>query len=109
MSLQSFENMMTHTVDLVKQTKDYTGSLSDQTTYADEKAFVQYGSKRMVDRGGEEITVAAIVFLPSGSNYDSDHPYWRVVHGNRNMKVDAPEVIDDPRSGNTHHYELGVR
>lgn len=103
----NFEQLMTHKIDLIKQDEDYTGSLTDDQTFSDERAFVQYGAERMTDTEGEEITATAIVFLPADSNYDADHFLWRIEHGNRNLKVASPEVIDDPRTGDTHHYELG--
>lgn len=108
MSTDTFNRLMSHSITLVRQKRDYTGSLTDDVAYTDEKAFVQYGAKRMVNTEGEEITATAIVFLPADSNFDPGHFLWRIEHGNRKMKLAAPEVIDDPRTGATHHYELGV-
>ena len=107
MYINAFNRLMSHEITLVRQERDYTGSLTDTETLQ-ERGFVQYGAKRMINTEGEEITATAIVFLPASSNFDPGHFLWRVEHGSRKMKLASPEVIDDSRTGETHHYELGV-
>jgi len=108
MSLTTFENLMTHQVDLKKMIRDYTGSLTVDTTYSDERGFVEYGRKRILNDEGEEVLAKAMVYFPSDSNFDESHDLWEIDHNSQTLKVASIDTIDDPRTGITHHYELGV-
>lgn len=102
----AFDALMSQDVNLIKQEKDLTGSLSDDTTY-EEKGFIEYTSKRVVNDKGEQIDLKAIVYLKAVSNYDETHPTWSVENGQR-FKVQTVEKVVDPRTNTLHHWELGV-
>lgn len=108
MSLATFQNLMTHTVDLKKMQRDYTGSLTVDTTYNDETCFVEYGRKRIVNDQGEEVLATAIIYFPDDGNFDPTYSLWTITHNSRDMQVQSIDSIDDPRTGLTHHYEIGV-
>lgn len=91
--------------------QDFSGSLAVADGFpVEEKGFFEYGSRRTINTEGEEITARAMLYLLPDSAYDASHPQWRFedVKSNQTMTLATPDVIDDPRTGNTHHYELGL-
>lgn len=103
--------MLTHRVTVSKMDRDYTGKLAPTETTEGVPAFVQYGKKVVVDRQGEEVLAAAVVFL--GEAIDPSHEHWQITqtapYTRGVMTVISIDPIDDPRTGKTHHYEVSVR
>jgi hypothetical protein len=108
MSKATFNRLMTHRVKIVKMDRNYAGQLIPVSEFLNVPAFVQYGRKLVVDREGEEVSAAAIVFLRSDTPVNPEHPYWEITHFHP-MQVISIDRIDDPRTGRTHHYEVAVR
>jgi len=118
---KKFENLMTHTITLVKKNLDVHGDLSIITTYVGQKGFVQYGRKQMTVglasgmAQGETITSNALVFLKSDApiTIDLKKDKWFMTQtkpvARPEMQVLDVQPIDDPRDGTLHHYEVFVR
>lgn len=120
-SKKKFNKLMTHTITLTKKVLNVNGDLTIDTSYTGQKGFVQYGRKQIETNmyqgmsQGETIMSNALVFLKSDSsitvNLKEDKwfitqtaPYTR-----SEMQVLDVQPIDDPRTGETHHYEVLVR
>ena len=117
---KKFNKLMTHTITLTKKVKNVNGDLSIDTTHTGEKGFVQYGVKQEVHTmqgmtQGETILSNALVFLKSDSpiTLDLKTDKWFITqtapYARPEMQVLDVQPIDDPRNGETHHYELLVR
>lgn len=114
MSMVKFLSLMTHDVILKKMDRDYKGKLyllESQSL----KGFVQYGNHVIRNEDnpvGEDLIASAIVFLPDNAKIDIAHSNWRIdqitPYARSNMEVKKIDPIDDPRTGNTHHYEIAV-
>lgn len=105
--LSMFDSLMSHSVDVIKMDQDGYGDWVE-VSRTTEQGFVQYDRNRTINDEGESIMTDAIAFLRAESSFDPTHDRWDIIH-NKNghrMKVKGFEVIDDPRNGNTHHYEL---
>lgn len=110
MNRAAFKRLMTHRVKIVKLERNYTGKLVPVTEYFNVPAFVQYGRRLVVDREGEEVSVAAIVFLRHDAPIKPEHEHWEITHmPGYEMQVVRIDRIDDPRTGRVHHYEVAVR
>jgi len=107
MSTAVFDSLMTQSVTLVKRVQDYTGTLTDDTAEVLD-GFVQYGTRRIVNREGEDINATAIVFLKKDAPIDLGHEWYTVIHEGRRMKVESIDPIVDPRYNYRTHYELTV-
>lgn len=105
-----YDALMAHDVTVEKLEQDFEGGYT-VTESADEKGFIEYGFRRVLGDEGEEVTTRATVYLKADSIIDPSHSQWRVVDKkhDRTLEVHEPQVIDDPRTGETHHYELTVR
>lgn len=106
------KKIMTHSLTIRKRERDWQGSFSDKETFS-ARGFVQYGTKLVTDRTGEQVAASAIVFLPDTAPIDPSHEYWMIdqvsPYIREDMEVIRIDPIDDPRTGKTHHYELAVR
>lgn len=106
------KKIMTHSLTIRKRERDWQGSFSDKETFS-ARGFVQYGTKLVTDRTGEQVAASAIVFLPDTAPIDPSYEYWMIdqvsPYTREDMEVIRIDPIDDPRTGKTHHYELAVR
>ena len=104
-----FDKLMQHTVDVYRVEVDAFG---DETFLyqSTERCFFEYNERRKFTRDGTEVTSTALLFLPHDSAYDPslDGQRWQFidVKNNRTLQLLEPQIIDDPRTGRTHHYEL---
>lgn len=104
-----FDRLMTHKVDIYRVEVDAFG---DETFLyqSTERCFFEYNERRKFTRDGTEVTSTALLFLPHDSAYDPslDGQRWQFidVKNNRTLQLLEPQIIDDPRTGRTHHYEL---
>lgn len=109
----ALRRLLTHKVRLTKRGRSATGDWVDLETYEDVPAFVQWGRTLAVNDKGEEIAAAAIIFLDATAPFDPTHPHWAVQqthpYERPEVQVETIDVIDYPRTGQTHHYELAVR
>ena len=120
-SKKRFNKLMTHTITLTKKVLNVNGDLSIDTTYLAQKGFVQYGRKQMTTglasgmSQGETIISTALVFLKSDSpiTIDLKADKWFLTqtapYARPEMQVLDVQPIDDPRHGETHHFEVLVR
>lgn len=112
MSLASFKKLMTHTLTLRKRQRNSSGDFSDISSVV-VKGFVEYGNKLITTAKGEEVKATAIVYLKDDCGIDISWEYWMIDQSSpyirNNMEVLTIDPVDDPRTGNTHHYECGVR
>lgn len=112
MSDMEYNKLMTHTLTLRKRQRDSAGDFSDINSDVI-KGFVQYGTSLKITKNDEEINATAIVFLKDDCGIDINYPYWMIDQASpytrENLEVLKIDPIDDPRTGNTHHYELAVR
>lgn len=99
---------MTHDVTPIKIIRSASGDESG-TPLATEKGFFNYGEKRSFDREGEQVVGTALLFLKDDSNFDPTLDIeWKFkdVKNDETLRLGAWHVIDDPRTGVTHHYEI---
>ena len=120
-SKNKFNKLMTHTITLTKKVLNINGDLAIDTTYLAQKGFVQYGRKQMTTglasgmTSGETIMSNALVFLKSDSpiTIDLKTDKWFLTqtapYARPEMQVLDVQPIDDPRHGETHHFEVLVR
>jgi len=112
MSLPEFNALMTHTIRIRKRQRDASGNFSD-VSFSDVKGFCQFGNKLITTKKDETINVTAIIFLKEDCGIDINHEYWMIdqitPYSVLNMEVLQIDTIDDPRTGNTDHFELLVR
>lgn len=107
-----FNRLMTHTITLKKMERDAVGDFSvvESTSL---KGFVEYGNSLKIVKDDEEINVTAIVYLKDDCGISIDYPYWQIdqtyPQTRTGMQVLKIDPIDDPRNGQTHHYEVAVR
>ena len=108
-----YAQLMTHTLTIRRRERDWQGAFQDVLVTPGVAGFVEYGKRLVTDRKGEEVLAAAIVFLRNDAPVDSEHPHWMVdqtaPYVRENMEVIRIDPIDDPRNGETHHYEAAVR
>ena len=114
MSLPAFKALMTHTVNLRKLSRNVAGDFSTIATIPNLKGFVQYDSTLVIKEKNETfIHASAIVFLQDNCGIDDNYPYWMVdetsPHTKSNLEVLKVNRIDDPQTGDTHHFELICR
>ena len=108
-----FARLMTHTLTIHRRERDWQGAFQTVLTTPGVRGFVEYGKRKVVNRKGEEVTAAAIVYLRNDAPVDAEHPHWLIdqtaPHIRQNLDVIDIYPIDDPRTGNTHHYEAAVK
>jgi hypothetical protein len=113
MSMASFINLCTHTINLVKRNRNVSGDFITVSTIPNLKGFVQYGDHLITNDKGETLKATAIVFLKDNCGIDINWEYWMInqiaPYTRSNMEVLKIDPIDDPRTGKTHHFELAVR
>ena len=106
------KKLMTHSLTIRKRERDWQGSFSDKKTFST-RGFVQYGTKLVTDRKGEETTASAIIFLPDIAPIDPAYEHWMIdqttPYTREGMEVIRIDPVDDPRTGKIHHYEVAVR
>jgi hypothetical protein len=112
MSMQQYNNLMTHDIKIRKRKRNKSGDfydLSDSTV----KGFCQYGDVFYTDEKGEKKLAAAIVFLKDDCGIDIKYRYWMLdqltPYNRPNLEVLKIDPVDDPRTGKTHHYECFCR
>ncbi len=107
------KRLMTHTLSLHRRERNWQGDFTKQRTYNNVKGFVQYGTKVVMDRKGEEVVSSAIIFMPDTAPIDPSHEYWMIdqtaPYERKDMEVIRIDPIDDPRTGKIHHYEVAVK
>lgn len=110
---QQYRRLMTHKITIEKLDRDYTGKLVPVETTENVPAFVQYGSKLVTDREGEETVAGAVVFLLNDAPINPTHKHWRITqthpYSRGPMSVIIVDPIDDPRTGKTHHFEAATK
>ncbi len=111
---QQYRRLMTHKVTIVKLKHDYTGKLAPVMTAEDVPAFVEYRSKIVTDRQGEEVAAGATVFLLDDAPIDNPlHEHWQITqtfpYSRGTMTAIIIDPIDDPRTGKTHHFEVSTK
>lgn len=111
--MTQFQRLMTHKVTLEKLVRSYTGDWETVKTHEDVPCFVEYGKRRTVNDEGEEITVDAVVFLMPDGPFEPEHEHWTITqtHPYKRSPMQVVNIlpIDDPRTGETHHYEIESR
>ncbi len=104
---------MSHVLTVYKRERDWQGAFQILETHVGVRGFVEYGKKLVTDRKGEEVVAAAIVFLRNDAPVDPEHEHWMIDQAlpkiRTGMEVIRIDPIDDPRTGNTHHFEAAVR
>lgn len=111
---QEYRRLMTHKVTIVKLDRDYTGKLAPIETTENVPAFVEYRSKIVTNRQGEEVVAGATVFLLDDAPIDDVmHEHWQITqtspYSRGTMTVIIIDPIDDPRTGKTHHFEVSTK
>lgn len=113
MSLTSFNNLMTHTLTLKKRKRNSAGDFSVIETTTGLKGFVEFGNHLITTEQDEEKKATAIVYFNNSLVIDINYDYWmidQISPQNRpGLEVIKINPIDDPRTGETHHYEIYVR
>jgi len=101
---------MQHDVVPIKITTDAFGD-RDEEHLPTEKGFFEYSERNTHDSEGNVIRSRGILFLKPDTAFTTDHETWEFkdVKNNRQFQVENSDVIDDPRTGETHHYELELR
>lgn len=100
--------LMQHDVVPIKVTIDGFG---DETAVNQptEKGFFEYNERRTFDTDGEIIHSKGILYLKPDSVFDvTENVKWKFtdVKNARTYRAYEPQIIDDPRTGETHHYEI---
>lgn len=112
MSLASFISLMTHDIILRKRNRNVSGDFYDIYS-SNLKGFVEYGNKLITTEKGEELKATAIIYLLDNCGIDINWEYWMIdqitPYSRINMEVLKIDPIDDPRNGQTHHFEIAVR
>ncbi|GAK03120.1 hypothetical protein JCM19037_1413 [Geomicrobium sp. JCM 19037] len=112
-SKQQIKSLMSHRVTIDKRDRSYNGDWETVESYSDQPAFVEYGKRRSVNQQGVEVMVNALIFLPDDAPIDVQHESWRITqtHPYQRSPMEAINIapIDDPRTGETHHYEIETR
>lgn len=111
-----FDRRMTHDVIPIKVTTDGYGNPSS-TPLNEEKGFFQYDEKTTYNTDGNLVRCVGDLFLKSDSQFDptleegGKKVKWKFTDVKNDRTVDLEEfkVIDDPRTGGTHHYEILMR
>lgn len=107
-----FRRLMTHSGTIIRRVKGVSGSMTDQSTTASQPCFFEYNRRRSVNRQGEEVTTNAVLFLPAdNATYDHTHEYWEFIDAGdpaRRLQQVNVRRIDDPRTGQSHHYEIDL-
>lgn len=107
---------MTHDVIPIRVWTDGYGN--PQTEELDtEKGFFEYNEQRTYNTDGELIRSEGILFLKADSQFDvtdtedGKEISWRFtdVKNDRTFAGEQPQIIDDPRTGETHHFEILLR
>ena len=105
-----FEKLMQHDVVPIKVTVDNFGNRNEEEL-STEKGFFEYRERNTFDRDGNMIRSRGILFLKPDTAFTTDHEAWefRDVKNDRQLQAENSDVIDDPRTGETHHYEIELR
>lgn len=99
---------MQHDVVPIKVTTDGYGKETD-TNQTTEKGFFEYNERRTFNSDGEVIDSKGILYLKADSVFDVTYAgTWKFkdVKNDRTYRAHEPQIIDDPRTGETHHYEI---
>lgn len=102
------DKLMQHDVIPIQVTTDGYGNPSEAELDT-EKGFFEYNERRTFSSDGEVIDSKGILFLKNDTQFDVTFDgSWRFkdVKNDRTYDAQEPQRIDDPRTGNTHHYEI---
>ena len=104
------DQLMQHDVVPVKIKFDNFGNRTEEELPA-EKGFFEYRERNTFDRDGNMIRSRGILFLKPDTQFSTDHEAWEFkdLKNNRQLQAENADVIDDPRTGKTHHYEIELR
>lgn len=100
--------LMQHDVVPIQTTTDGYGKEVD-VNQPNEKGFFEYNERRTFNNEGEVIHSKGVLYLKPDSVFDvkfSGSWKFKDVKNNRVYRGQEPQIIDDPRTGNTHHYEI---
>ena len=102
--------LMTHDVVPIRVEKDEFGT-DQETELNTEKGFFEYRERNAYDRDGNVIRSRGILFLKKDTQFDVEYEHWKFkdVKNNRVLQGEDSNRIDDPRTGETHHYEIELR
>lgn len=115
--MSAFNRLMTHDVIPIQVTTDFQGE-ETETPLSTEKGFFEYNEKNRYNAEGEVYRSSGILFLKADSVFDvtatddnGNKVKWKFtdVKNDRTFQAEEPQIIDDPRTGNTHHYEILLR
>jgi hypothetical protein len=113
MSMPEFEQLMTHRIDLIKRARNKSGDWINILTISNLPAFVQFGNHFFTTKTDEKKEATAIVFLKDNCGIDINYDYWIInqilPYSRPDMEVLKIDPIDNPITGNTHHFEIEVR
>jgi hypothetical protein len=108
MSMPEFKKLMNHTIVLKKLKRNESGDFSIISS-STIKGHVEYGNHLIEKSKDEKIMCTAIVFLLDNCGIDINHENWKIdqtlPYNRPNMEVVKIYPVDDPQTGNTHHYE----
>lgn len=109
MTTSVYDALMSHDVVIRKFGLSPTGDEIVLDSW-NEKGFIEYDRHRAVDEKNEEITCDARAYLKNDSHFDPKHDRWAItdVKNDNTMNIKAFRVIDDPRTGETHHFEFSI-
>lgn len=113
MTNPKFKQLMTHKATIKEMGKNIEGDWTTVATYTNVSCFFEWGKKVVINRQGEEVTAAAIVFLMSDAPInDDDKNQWKLQqtapYTRDEVTLIRVDPIDDPRTGKTHHLEVTV-
>lgn len=110
MNWKAFKKLMTHDVEVYKISTDGFGD-ETETLVGSEKGFFEYGGRQMYSKEHGTVQGTAVLYLKVNSNYDpTDDAKWifKDVKNGRYLRLEQWNVMDDPRTGKTNHYELDL-
>jgi hypothetical protein len=109
-STTAFRRLLNASCTLHRRLLDATNGDVTDTTVATVRCAFEYDRKRSVGRDGEQVLINAVVYLAEPTTgFDPTHELWEVTDSrfpDRRLQVVNVRVVDDQRTGATHHYEL---
>ena len=113
MTNPKFKKLMTHKATIKEMGKNIEGDWETKNTHTNIPCFFEWGKRVVINRQGEEVTAAAIVFLmPDAPINDDDKNQWKLEqtapYSRQETTMIRIDPADDPRTGITHHLEVAV-
>lgn len=105
-----FDALMTHKVVPIRIINDNFGN-ETATELDEELGFFEYRERNTYDKDGNVVRSQGILFLRPETSYTTEYKNWRFrdVKNGRVLQGENSNRIDDPRTGETHHYEIELR